>query len=190
MGKIGAAKGSEAVWPAMKIRKEDASALAEYAAHLKNLSDADRYSRFGYAARPEQVDRLILNMLYQQHQHHLFVARRSGIAVGFVHLAQIEDGSWELAVSVESESQGRGVADSLMSHALSWAKVQAVDRVFMHCISENARVQHLARKHGLRTVERSAGEITAALVLPPATFFDYAAEFARTQQRMVEMFYH
>jgi GNAT superfamily N-acetyltransferase len=174
----------------MKIRKEDASALAEYAAHLKNLSDADRYSRFGYAARPEQVDRLILNMLYHANLHHLFVARRAGTAVGFVHLAQIEDGSWELAVSVEADSQGQGIADALMSHALSWAKVQSVDRVFMHCISENARVQHLARKHGLRTVERGAGEITAAVDLPPATFFDYAAEFARTHQRIVERLYH
>ena len=68
----------------MKIHHADISALADYSRHLKNLSEADRYTRFCYNIKDEGIDQFILTMLYNADDHHLFTAeiaddRRPGI---------------------------------------------------------------------------------------------------------------
>lgn len=169
----------------MKIQHSRTEHLAEYAQHLKNLQDEDRYTRFGYAASAAAIDAMILNMLYHQDQHHLFTYYLDNHIVGFGHLAR-EDADWELAVSVEHSYQGRGIANELMDHMIAWGKVHGVHSVFMHCISDNQRIQHLARKHGLKTMERVGHEITAQVKLPDPTVLDYTASFINEQRALVE----
>lgn len=169
----------------MKIHHSHTEHLAEYAAHLKNLTDQDRYTRFGYAASPQAIDQMILNMLYNQSQHHLFTYRVDDRIVGFGHLAR-EDSDWELAVSVDHEYQGRGIANELMTHMIAWGKVHGVHAVFMHCITDNQRIQHLARKHGLKTMSRAGHEITAQVQLPDATVLDYTTNFVAEQQALAK----
>lgn len=167
----------------MKIQHSNTEYLKEYAAHLKDLSDADRYTRFGCAVGPASVDQLILNILYNPTDHHIFTYCTDDRIVGFGHLAR-EGADWELAVSVEKSHQGQGVADKLMEHMIAWGKVHGVESVFMHCISENQKIQHLARKHGLRTIDRSGHEITAKVKLPEPTIFDYTNNFVREQTEL------
>jgi hypothetical protein len=56
----------------------------------------------------------------------------------------------------------------------------------MHCITQNAKIQHLARKHGLRMVERDGAEVTSKVDLPPATPMDYTADFLREQRELMD----
>jgi len=169
----------------MTIQHSRTEHLAEYATHLKNLTEQDRYTRFGYAASAESIDAMILNMLYNQNQHHLFTYRCDNRIVGFGHLAR-EGQDWELAVSVEHEYQRRGIADELMTHMIAWGKVHGVHAVFMHCITDNQKIQHLARKHGLKTMSRSGHEITAQVQLPDATVLDYTTNFVAEQQELAK----
>lgn len=169
----------------MKIQHSRTEHLAAYAAHLKNLTNQDRYTRFGYVAAPESIDTMILNMLYHQDQHHLFTYYCDGHVVGFGHLAQ-DSTDWELAVSVDCEYQGRGIAGELMTHMIAWGKVHDVHAVFMHCIADNQRIQHLARKHGLKTTSRAGHEITAQVQLPKATVLDYTTNFVTEQQELTK----
>lgn len=164
----------------MKIQHTRIEYLAEYARHLKSLSDEDRYTRFGYAASTQAIDQMILNIVYNQADHHIFTYYTDSKIVGFGHLAR-EESDWELAVSVDREYQGRGIADELMSHMISWGKTHGVEIVYMHCITENQKIQHLARKHGLKTWDRSGHELTARVQLPEPTVFDYTANFVREQ---------
>jgi len=164
----------------MKIQHSRIEHLAEYAKHLKNLSDEDRYTRFGYAASAQAIDQMILNIVYNQEDHHIFTYYTNGQIAGFGHLAR-EDSDWELAVSVEKEFQGRGIANELMSYMISWGKTHGVEIVYMHCITENQKIQHLARKHGLKTWDRSGHELTARVQLPEPTVFDYTTNFVREQ---------
>lgn len=168
----------------MKIQYADVSALAEYATHLKNLSESDRYTRFCYNIKDENIDQLILTMLYHQDDHHLFTATIDDRIVGFGHLAR-EGDDWELAVSVDSDQQGQGVANNIMDFMIDWGKTRGVHSVFMHCITQNQKIQHLARKHGLRMVERDGSEITSKVDLPPATPMDYTADFLREQKELL-----
>ena len=142
----------------MKIQHRGIEVLDTYAQHLKSLSPEDKLTRFCYSIKDEAIDQLILNILYNQQDHHLFTAVVDDNIVGFGHLAR-EGDDWELAVSVDSNMQGQGIGDKLMSFMIPWAQIHGVHNVFMHCITQNQKIQHLARKHGLRTVERDGQEI-------------------------------
>lgn len=168
----------------MKIRKETAVVLHEYARHLKNLTHEDRYTRFGYSIKNETIDSVILNILYNLTDHHLFVADVDSNIIGFGHLAR-SAADWELAVSVQRNFQGQGVANALMDEMIKWGKMHGIHSVFMHCITENRKIQHLARKHGLRTVERSGAEITAQVELPDPTIIDYTRNYLEEQRNLI-----
>jgi GNAT superfamily N-acetyltransferase len=168
-----------------KIKYCDTADFRDYAQHLKDLPLQDRATRFGYTASDYNIDQLILGMLYHPENHHLFVFRHDNRAIGFTHLAKCSSG-WELAVSVASEYQGQGIANQLMIHTIDWARTHGVDSVFMHCIRENRRIQHLATKHGLEIIERSGADITAQVTLPPPTTSDYTVDFVREQQALLD----
>lgn len=169
----------------MKIQHADVGALADYARHLKNLSEADRYTRFCYNIKDEAIDQFILSILYHADDHHLFTATLGDSLVGFGHLAR-EGEDWELAVSVDINCQGQGVANNIMDFMIDWGKTRGVHSVFMHCITQNAKIQHLARKHGLRMIERDGAELTSKVDLPLPTPMDYTADFIREQRELME----
>ena len=169
----------------MKIQHADVSSLAAYATHLKSLSETDKYTRFCYNIKDEAIDQFILSMLYHFDDHHLFTATLDDEILGFGHLAR-EGNDWELAVSVEGSHQGQGVADKIMNFMIDWGTTRGVHSVFMHCITQNAKIQHLARKHGLRMVERDGAEVTSRVDLPPATPMNYTADFIREQKDLLD----
>ena len=171
----------------MKIQHDTFDVLDVYASHLKALSPEDRYTRFGHAVTDYSIDQLILKVLYNKAHNHLFTAKKNGIIIGFGHVAS-EGNDWELAVSVDQEYQGQGVAGDLIRFMIDWGKVHGIHSVYMHCINDNKKIQHLAHKHGLRMVERSGSELTACVELPNATPADYTKDFMREQHElMVDM---
>lgn len=168
----------------MKIQHRTIEVLDSYGKHLKQLTPEDRYTRFCYHIKDESIDQFILNILYNQQDHYLFTATVENNIVGFGHLAR--DGiDWELAVSVEHSQQGQGVGDKLMGYMIPWAQIHGVNNVFMHCITQNQKIQHLARKHGLRTVERDGAEVTSQVALPPPTPIEYTTEFFNEQRELM-----
>jgi len=174
----------------MKIQHDTFDVLDAYGRHLKNLVPEDRYTRFGYAANDHSIDQLILGILYKKSYNHLFTARKNNIIVGFGHVAA-EGDDWELAVSVDQQHQGQGVADQLIKFMIDWGKVHGIHSVYMHCINDNKKIQYLAHKHGLRMVERLGSELTARVELPVPTPLDYSNDFMREQiellQKMVQL---
>jgi GNAT superfamily N-acetyltransferase len=169
----------------MKVQQVDVAALAEYAVHLKNLTVEDRYTRFCFHIQDSGIDNLILHMLYNQNDHYLFSAVSEDSICGFGHLAR-EGTDWELAVSVDQEYQGQGVAGRLIKHMITWGKTRGIHSVFMHCITQNTKIQHLAHKHGLRMVERDGAEVTSRVDLPPPDTMDYTSNFLNEQQEILE----
>jgi GNAT superfamily N-acetyltransferase len=168
----------------MKIQHKSIDVLAVYGLHLKNLPADDKYTRFCHNITDHQIDALILNILYNQQDHHLFCAIDSEEIIGFGHLAKFGN-DWELAVSVDAISQGKGVAGELMKYMIAWAKLHGIDNVFMHCITQNKKIQHLATKFGLRIVERDGLEITSRVELPKPTTLEYTNDFFVEQHNLL-----
>ena len=169
----------------IKIQHRSVEVLDAYGRHLKKLTPEDRQTRFCYNIQDESIDRFILDILYNQQDHHLFTATEFDAIIGFGHLAR-EGEDWELAVSVEHSAQGHGVGNKLMSYMIPWAQIHGVHNVFMHCITQNQKIQHLARKHGLRTVERDGAETTSRVELPVPTPMEYTNEFLREQRELYQ----
>lgn len=169
----------------MKIQHDTFDVLDVYARHLKALTPSDRYTRFGHTANDYSIDQLILNVLYKKSHNHLFTARKNGVIAGFGHVAAQGD-DWELAVSVDQEYQGQGVAGELIKFMIDWGKTHGIHSVYMHCINDNTKIQHLVRKHGLRMVERIGSELTARVELPNATALDYSNDFMREQTELLQ----
>lgn len=58
----------------------------------------------------------------------------------------------ELAITVESEWQGRHVGTELLGHAITIAENRGVRGIAMLCLLDNSRMQHVARKFADRLV--------------------------------------
>lgn len=168
------------------IEKVDLYSLRDYSEHLKNLTDEDKYSRFGVTMSDYGIDQLILQMLYNSKEHELWVLKNSkGDVQGWGHMAY--DGeSWELAVSVDKNHQRKGVGGSLIKEMLEWARVHKIESVYMHCIETNKVIQHLAYKHNLKTRERGAGERTAAIELSDASYFEKNSQALKEYTKLVD----
>jgi GNAT superfamily N-acetyltransferase len=111
--------------------------------------------------------------------------------VGAAHLCRADEHA-ELGISVLEGHRGRGVGGALLARAHLHARNWRVRRLFMHCLTENRAMMHLALRQGM-LVAAAAGEADAWLQLPPpdasslfgavfeqrAALFDYALKRGR-----------
>src|ERR1019366_8218203 len=79
--------------------------------------------------------------------------------IGAAHLAR-GDGHAELGVSVLPGQRGLGIGAALLrrthAHARNWGE----QKLFMHCLTENGAMMHLAKKQGM-DIEAAFGEADA-----------------------------
>lgn len=171
----------------MNIKHTDIYSLSDYSNHLKNLTDEDKRSRFGFNITDYAIDQLILDMIYHSGQHELWVASEGDEIVGFGHMAYMPQfDAWELAVSVDSKHQRKGIGDKLIGEMLAWAKFHRISEVFMHCIEENKVIQHLALKHKLETRERGHGERTASIDVPLPNLIEMNTQLLKEQSDIIQ----
>ena len=91
--------------------------------------------------------------------------------VAAAHLARC-DGHAELGVSVLPGWRGRGAGAALLARSRTHARNWGIRALFMHCLSQNGAMMHLARKQGMR-IGTEQGESDAWLELPPADASSY-----------------
>ena len=94
---------------------------------------------------------------------------------GAAHVA-VADGIAELGVSVLAGYRRRGIGSGLFQRASDFARNQFIRTLFMHCLTENAAMMHIARKSGMKIVT-GGGETDAHLQLPPLDGGTIATEF-------------
>jgi GNAT superfamily N-acetyltransferase len=85
------------------------------------------------------------------------------------YVARIDFGRHaELGVSVLPAHRGRGIGGALLERAHTHARNWGIGTLFMHCLTENAAMMHLARQQGMR-IAAASGEADAHLALQPAS---------------------
>jgi GNAT superfamily N-acetyltransferase len=151
--------------------------------HLKSLAAEDRYLRFGYAARDEHIDRYVANLDFERDDIFGIYNRKLEL-IAMAHLAYSEDpevkSCAEFGVSVLGKARGRGFGQRLFERAVMHARNEGVDMLFVHALSENRAMLHIARKAGA-AIEHMGSESDAYLRLPPATFDSRIAEIVEEQ---------
>jgi GNAT superfamily N-acetyltransferase len=131
-----------------KLWIADASALR---VHLKRLDPEARRLRFGGVTSDEFIDAYVdtafrLDAL-------IFGVFIDGEIHASAELRRIFGGATpdaEAAFAVEPDWQDQGLGSVLMDRILTAAQNRGVARLHMICLSENARMRHIAGKFGAR----------------------------------------
>ncbi|MFM2088151.1 MAG: hypothetical protein RLZZ237_3020 [Pseudomonadota bacterium] len=147
--------------------------------HFLSLEKSDRLLRFGSALPDELVAQYVQKMNFSRDM--IFgVYSRSFRLVGVGHLAfapreqapaknvvTTKEQVAEFGVSVSKSMRGMGVGSKLFQRAAIHCRNNDVDTLYMHCLSSNKTMMHIAKKAGME-IQRDYGEADAYLkVLPP-----------------------
>jgi GNAT superfamily N-acetyltransferase len=159
--------------PWIPIRSLSPRHRARIAAHLLALPEHDRYLRFGYAAGDAQIQRYVDGLDFEVDE--VFgVFNRRLVLIALAHLAYPRPGQTagaraaEFGGSVLPTARGRGYGARLFEHAMLHARNRGLDTMFIHALSENTRMLHIARRAGA-VVQRDGSETEAFLKLPHDT---------------------
>ena len=170
--------------------------------HCLALNENDRLLRFGQIVPDRVIENYVANIDFSRDT--VFgVFDDQLILVGVGHLAYLpEEGNKrtaEFGVSVTESAGGRGVGSRLFERAAIRSRNTHVSTLYMHCLSRNSTMMHIAKKSGMK-IEYAYGEADAYLSLTPAdqgsiltemfqeqaAVFDYAIK--RQARRASQMF--
>ena len=147
------------------FRKLLPAEMIRYKAHLLRLDRTDRHLRFAGTVSDEVIE---------QHCHRL--DWHNTLVIGWFDNGDLRGASElrtagtpfpkraELAFSVETPYQGRGIGHELMSRALIIARNRGIKIVDVICMVENRRMRSLARKFTKAAVI-DGGEVGASIAL-------------------------
>jgi GNAT superfamily N-acetyltransferase len=152
--------------------------------HFLALGAEDRRLRFGIPLSDTAVRSYVARIDFERDT--VFGVLDDDLHVaGAAHLAR-EKGHAELGISVLPGHRRHGLGGALLARAHTHARNWGVRALFMHCLTENSTIMHLARKQGMEIVAES-GEADAWLKLPPA---DASSHFGEVFAQRVALFDH
>jgi GNAT superfamily N-acetyltransferase len=142
--------------------------------HFLTLPTNDLRLRFGTPLAPESIAAYVARIDFDRDA--VFGIHDDALVlIGAAHVA-FGDDTAELGISVLPDHRGRGAGSALFERAAGHVRNRFVSTLFMHCLSENATMMHIARRAGMDVVVEM-GEADARLTLPPASPASIAGEF-------------
>jgi len=147
--------------------------------HFLALDDSDRLLRFGTVLPDEQVQAYVARIDFTRDTVYGVYSRMFKlVAVGHLAFSPKEkipaggaatskDVIAEFGVSVSGGARGLGIGSKLFERAAIRCRNVDVDTLYMHCLSSNQTMMHIAKKAGME-IQRERGEADAYLRLLPA----------------------
>ena len=89
-------------------------------------------------------------------------------------------------MSVLESARGRGIGSKLFERAAIRSRNTQVSMLYMHCLSRNSTMMHIAKKSGMK-IEYAYGEADAYLSLTPADQSSIIAEMLQEQAAVVRL---
>jgi GNAT superfamily N-acetyltransferase len=174
-------------------------------AHFLALDEDDRLLRFGQIVPDHVIENYVRAIDFTRDTvFGVFDDQLKLTGVG--HLAYLpaegDKRTAEFGVSVLESVRGQGIGSRLFERAAIRSRNTHVGTLYMHCLSRNSTMMHIAKKAGMK-IEYAYGEADAYLTLPPAdqtsiitemlqeqaAVFDYALKRqARRTSRLLESF--
>jgi GNAT superfamily N-acetyltransferase len=145
-----------------QLTEFDRSALER---HFLGLRDEDRRLRFGVVLPDSALRGHVERIDFTRDAVFASIGDDLEI-VAVAHLAH-NGNDGELGVSVLSEHRRRGVGTALLARAHTRARNLGLRVLFVHCLTENGAMMHIARREGMRIVS-DGPEADAFLDLEPA----------------------
>ncbi|HZV67468.1 MAG TPA: GNAT family N-acetyltransferase [Telluria sp.] len=148
--------------------------------HFLALDDSDRLLRFGTVLPDEQIEAYVARIdftydaVYGVYNRvfklvavgHLAFAPKDDLPAAKL-MTTTKDIVAEFGLSVSRSARGLGIGSKLFERAAIHCRNADVDTLYMHCLSSNQTMMHIAKKAGME-IEREHGEADAYLrLLPP-----------------------
>lgn len=141
--------------------------------HFLALESADRRLRFGGGLNDDAVRSYVANIDFDCDA--VFGVLDDELRlIAAAHLAR-DDENAEFGVSVLREHREQGIGDSLLRRGHVHARNWGLTKLFMHCMTENSSIMHLARKNGM-DITAASGEADAFLTLAPPNTMTFMSE--------------
>lgn len=166
--------------------------------HLQRLQGEDRRLRFGGMVSDDYIVDYVELAFLDSDSQWFGCEDDAGTLVAVCH-AGIDNNDAELGFSVDADYRGSGLAQSLFDRAATYVRSRGIREVYMHCLSENSVMKHIARKNQMTVVtefgesdanvQLDSSRITAALTdayLDRLTIYDAVM---KTQIRFIKNFY-
>jgi GNAT superfamily N-acetyltransferase len=155
----------------VRLRESERAALES---HFLSLDGEDRRLRFGSNISDAGLHEYVASIDFERDG--VFAVQDEGLTLlAVVHVA-FSDDSAELGMSVLPGSRGKGMGSALFTRAVMHLRNRGTLEVFVHCLTENGAMMHLARKHGMRIIPAGM-ETDARLALDPATAHSHLSEW-------------
>lgn len=153
--------------------------------HLLQLQGEDRRLRFGGMVSNDFIKDYVAKSFNEDSQW-FGVDHIDGHLVAACHVA-IVNGEAELGCSVDEDFRGEGFAQKMFNRAVTWLRTRGITNVFMHCLSENGAMKHIARKNDMILVSEY-GETDAKVEVEPATPLTYVEEAYMNRIAIYDMY--
>ena len=147
--------------------------------HFLALDNSDRLLRFGSIVHDEQVLAYVERIDFSRDAvYGVYNGVFRLVAVGHLAFAPKEklpagsasttkDRIAEFGISVAASARGLGIGSKMFERAAIHCRNSDVDTLYMHCLSSNQTMMHIAKKAGME-IQRERGEADAYLRLLPA----------------------
>ena len=186
--------------PMILVKELSPRARRHLLRHFLALEEKDRLLRFGTKLSDELVTRYVERLDFSRDTifgvydrklrllgaGHLAFAPREATRVSGATIKPIVA---EFGVSVATAARGMGVGTKLFERGAMHCRNADVDTLYMHCLSSNKVMMHIATKAGME-IQRDYGEADAYLKLKPANsatvFQEAMAEQAATLDYIVK----
>jgi RimJ/RimL family protein N-acetyltransferase len=154
-----------------KLKPHDVKLIV---AHLTALQGEDRRLRFGGMVSDTYITEYVEASFIEGNSQWFGIDHIDGYLVSACH-ASILDGQAELGCSVNPDYRNNGYAQLMFDRAVTWLRTKGIQEVYMHCLSENGAMKHIARKNDM-TVVSEYGESDATVEVKPASLFTAATD--------------
>jgi RimJ/RimL family protein N-acetyltransferase len=145
------------------LREADRPALLE---HFLALEREDRRLRFGTPLRDEAIAEYVERIDFARDG--VFAVHDGTMKLLAVVHVPCSGMRAELGVSVLPSHRDMGLGTALLERAVMYLRNREVREAFVHCLSENGAMMHIARKLGM-SVEPCGPETGAHIRLAPST---------------------
>jgi RimJ/RimL family protein N-acetyltransferase len=148
-----------------------------YGSWLREQSEETLATYFGIAVNDTYITHLIDGIASNPEEHHFLVATQGTTWAGVIHMARVSESEMEFGIMVTEQYRNQGIADQLMSEAIVWIQNRGFDTLYLHCVTWNRAMKHLAHKHGL-IMQEDHGDTEVCSRIPPPGMISYAKEAA------------
>lgn len=154
--------------------------------HLTSLEGEDRRLRFGGTVSDDYIKSYIENS-FKTDSKWFGVDHIDGHLVAACHVAIVNNEA-ELGCSVDKDYRGQGLAQLMFDRAVTWLRTRGITHVFMHCLTENQAMRHIAKKNSMVVVSEY-GESDARVNIEPATPSTIAKDVYMDRVALYDMYF-